>query len=120
MEFTLFLRIFSHFKIIKIVTHLEVMVQNVKKAKSDRSLGSDRSYSLSDIKLCNLLQIFTLQCFVNLNYESGLYRFFSQKSLDPDLELIISDSDSDPTAKGSKLCEALCTGNCCGSFLKIK
>jgi hypothetical protein len=29
-EFILFLRIFSHFNIIKIATHLEVMVQNVK------------------------------------------------------------------------------------------
>ena len=37
------LRIFSHFNIIKIVTHLEVMLQNVKKAKSDRSSDSDRS-----------------------------------------------------------------------------
>jgi len=29
--FTLFLRIFIHFNNIKIVTHLEVMVQNIKK-----------------------------------------------------------------------------------------
>jgi hypothetical protein len=32
-QFTFFLRIFSHFNIIKIVTHLEVMVQNVKNQK---------------------------------------------------------------------------------------
>jgi protocadherin Fat 1/2/3 len=48
----------------------------------------------------------------------GIIQIFFSKSLDPDLELIISDSDSDPTAKGSKLCNALC--NCCSSFLKIK
>jgi hypothetical protein len=36
-EFTLILRIFRHFNIIKIVTHLEVLLQNVKRPKSGRN-----------------------------------------------------------------------------------
>jgi hypothetical protein len=39
-EFTLILRIFRHFNIIKIVTHLEVVLQNIKRPKSDRNSGN--------------------------------------------------------------------------------
>ncbi len=38
-EFTLILRIFRHFNIIKIVTHLEVTLQNVKQPKNGRNSG---------------------------------------------------------------------------------
>ncbi len=41
-EFTLILRIFRHF-IIKIVTHLEVVLQNIKRPKSDRNSGNVRN-----------------------------------------------------------------------------
>jgi hypothetical protein len=42
-EFTLILRIFRHFNIIKIVTHLEVLLQNVKRPKSSRNSGHVRN-----------------------------------------------------------------------------
>ena len=42
-EFTLILRIFRHFNIIKIVTHLEVTLQNVKQPKSGRNSGHVRN-----------------------------------------------------------------------------
>ncbi len=42
-EFTLILRIFRHFNIIKIVTHLEVLLQNVKRPKSGRNSGHVRN-----------------------------------------------------------------------------
>ncbi len=47
-EFILILRIFRHFNIIniiKIVTHLEVVLQNVKRPKSDRNSGNVRNSS---------------------------------------------------------------------------
>jgi hypothetical protein len=43
LEFTLILRIFRHFNIIKIVTHLAVLLQNVKRPKSGRNLGHVRN-----------------------------------------------------------------------------
>ncbi len=39
--------IFSQFNIIKIVTHLEVMVQSVKIAKSDLSSGDYGTYQIN-------------------------------------------------------------------------
>jgi hypothetical protein len=42
-EFTLILRIFRHFTIIKIVMHLEVLLQNVKRPKSGRNSGHVRN-----------------------------------------------------------------------------
>jgi hypothetical protein len=42
-KFTLILRIFRHFNIIKIVTHLEVLLQNVKRPKSGRNSGHVRN-----------------------------------------------------------------------------
>ncbi len=42
-EFTLILRIFRQFNIIKIVTHLEVLLQNVKRHKSGRNSGHVRN-----------------------------------------------------------------------------
>ena len=42
-EFTLILRIFRHFNIIKIVTQLEVTPQNVKQPKNGRNSGHVRN-----------------------------------------------------------------------------
>ncbi len=42
-EFALILSIFGHFIIIKIVKHLEVVLQNVKRPKSDRNSGNVRN-----------------------------------------------------------------------------
>ncbi len=44
-EFILILRIVRHFNIIKIVTRLEVVLQNVKRPKSDRNSGNVRNSS---------------------------------------------------------------------------
>jgi hypothetical protein len=55
-EFTLILRIFRHFNIIKIVTHLEVVLQNIKRPKSDRNSGNVRNsgdYGMASISDMN-------------------------------------------------------------------
>ncbi len=52
------LRIFRHFNIIKIVTHLEVTLQNVKQPKSGQNSGHVRNSDFYGIQTTEILRIF--------------------------------------------------------------